>query len=49
MIRRFFKNFAEDFGSSATKESFENLKYSSEKLFNRLVNKHKNLLIYVCK
>jgi len=34
----FFKNFAEDFGSSATKESFENLKYSSEKLFNRLVN-----------
>ncbi len=34
----FFKNFAEDFGSSATKESMENLKYSSEKLFNRLVN-----------
>jgi hypothetical protein len=34
----FFKNFAEDFGSSATKEGMENLKYSSEKLFSRLVN-----------
>jgi hypothetical protein len=34
----FFKNFAEDFGSSTTREGMENLKYSSEKLFNRLVN-----------
>ena len=34
----FFKNFAKDFGSSATKEGAENLKYSSEKLFKRLVD-----------
>ena len=34
----FFKNFAEDFGSSTTKEGMENLKYNREKLFNRLIN-----------
>jgi hypothetical protein len=34
----FFKNFADDFGSSTTKEGMENLKYSSENLFNRIVN-----------
>jgi len=34
----FFKNFADDFGSSTTKEGMENLKYSSEKLFNRIIN-----------
>ena len=34
----FFKNFADDFGSSTTKEGMENLKYSSERLFNRIIN-----------
>ncbi len=35
----FFKNFADDFGNSAAgKEGMENLKYSSENLFNRIVN-----------
>jgi hypothetical protein len=35
----FFKNFADDFGSSAAgKEGMENLKYNSENLFNRIVN-----------
>jgi hypothetical protein len=34
----FFKNFAKDFGSSATKEGAENLRYSKDKLFKRLVD-----------
>jgi hypothetical protein len=35
----FFKNFADDFGSSAAgKEGMENLKYNNEKLFNRIIN-----------